>query len=226
MQLKHLFLLPLILIIFILFPGCSEPSTKTEITIVSPSWTNSDGWKKFYTNDSDYYNYSFTSHYTSTNNGNPVEVQMQKVSGSADHGYGVIFAIQKSDADANNKSMYRFLVSVSEGYYNLGQYDSTGNYTAISSGSTDSWKYSAAINTGYEEINTVNINFVSGTNTYSIKINNTLVDTFSHADPEVTVDLTGGKSGFYVSVGDETEEDFPNNPVDVRFKMITPISIP
>jgi hypothetical protein len=49
---------------------------------------------------------------------------------------------------------------------------------------------------------------------YAVYINDTLVHTFAEDNA-----ITGNRIGFQVSVGMESEESFPNTPVDVRFKQ-------
>jgi hypothetical protein len=56
---------------------------------------------------------------------------------------------------------------------------------------------------------------------YTISINGTWV--FGFGDSSLAV---GGQAGFYATVGSSSYERFPNTPVDVRFKMTSPIAIP
>jgi len=219
MKIRQVLILPLLLFIIFLFSGCPTPSTNTDLPVVSASWTTYDSWRRFYTNDIDDLGISYMSSISTTADNFPIEVQMKKITGSADYGYGVLFCKQI------NGSMYRVMLST-HGYYNIWEKDSSGNYTAISDNgsvtSPSSWVYSSAINTGYEAVNTVIISYADPN--YSLKINGTTMESFDRTAE--SVDLTTGVSGFYVSVGDNTNEKFPNTPVDVRFKMIAPVAFP
>lgn len=213
-------MLPLILFIFLLFSGCPDPSDNDskedddDPVIVAPRWETYDGWRRFYTNDPDYCDYSFTSYYDLTDNKLPIVVETKKISGNKDYPYGVIFCRQP------NGDMYRIWINT-EGWYRISSCDYEGTDVEI-----EPWTFNSLINTGYGSSNTIEIDF--SITIYNITINGgTPIISFNKAAGGAGgyLNLIGGKSGFYTSVGIEADEDFPN-VVDIRFRMTAPITVP
>ena len=213
MRLKYLSALPLIFFIFLLLPGCPNPGDDDDgPAIVSPRWDTYDGWRRFYTNDPDYYNYSFYYYYDLTDGLFPIVVETQKISGHDYHAYGVIFCYQ------SDSSMYRVWIDT-DGWYRISSRDSLGDDAEIVGWTQDTTN----INTGYGITNTIEISYIDPD--YTLTINGANITSFDKAAGGY-LDLTGGKSGFYASIGDATDEDFPNVPVDIRYKMTAPITVP
>lgn len=121
--------------------------------------------------------------------------------------HGVIFCYQ----DDNN--FYRVLIDT-EGYYYIYK-NFSGNRTTI-----QTKKSSSALKPGYNALNTINVTRDTESQ-FTIKFNDN-PEVIIFTDDTGTTPLTGGRCGFYVAVGDETQEQFPNTPVDVRFKQILP----
>lgn len=163
------------------------------------------GYTRFYTNDSQYYGYSFW--YWDDPSVDPmttVETAVKKISGSSAHGFGIIFCVQ----DTNN--FYRILISANGGYNIWKKVNDT--WTSI-----QSWTQSGNINQGYGAVNTIKVTRVD--TTFYVYINEQYETCFDANE------FSGGKSGYYVSVGDSDYEKFPNTPVDVRFNQIQPLVV-
>jgi hypothetical protein len=183
--------------------GAGGPSVETI------SW-KSDGYGfiQYSTNDSAKLNYSMGCTYSSTNSApSVVTATVKKISGASTYGYGVLFAV----TDTNNR--YRVMIDCT-GYYRVDMISAGYTYAF------QDWTYDEAIHAGYDAQNTIAVTY-SAPN-YSVAINGTHMVSFP-ADGTVG---TSGYSGFYLSVGTSVEEDFPDTPVDVRFKMTAPVSIP
>lgn len=168
--------------------------------------SDGNGFIQYYTNDSSKLDKGI---YDTTNtNQTPMktlETQVKKISGKPRWGYGVIFCFQDTD------NFYRLLIH-ENGRYQIAK-KVGGKYLEPL---IKSWTDSSALYTGYNVVNTIKVTYVPDYS-FNIYFNGTLATTFT--DNDVTK-FSGGDYGFYVSVG--KDENFPNNPVDVRFKQITP----
>lgn len=149
---------------------------------------------------------SYTSSYTSA------EIEVNKMSGSIFYGVGMIFGA----TDKSLGSYYYFLIAPS-GHYSVYKIDGTGDSEIFP------WTTSTAINAGLGQLNKlkVDISYASGS-LYSLEffINETSVNTASQAGP------FNGYSGFIAFIGTSDYEEFPEVPVDVRFRMLSPAIIP
>jgi hypothetical protein len=74
---------------------------------------------------------------------------------------------------------------------------------------------SNSLNTGYNVINNLKVTY-DGSNTFTIYLNGQNVDSF------IDSSLSGGYAGYFVDISDEECENFPNEPVDVCFRMLQP----
>ena len=129
------------------------------------------------------------------------------MSGNANMDYGIVFCCQDSS------NCYRLEIRVN------GSYTLTKEVLNVESTLID-WTFSGDINTGYNVENVINVTYDDPTNTFSISFNdgegiNCIDSSFSE-----------GNSGFYARVGDDIDENFPDTPVDMRYKMNTPFTIP
>jgi hypothetical protein len=188
-----------------LIVSCSGGGSSVE-TI---SWkSDGNGFIQYSTNDSANLGSSMGCTYSSTNSTpSVVTATVKKISGAETYGYGVLFAV----TDTNNR--YRVIIDCT-GYYRVDMKSAGYSYTF------QDWTYNAAINLGYDVENTIAVTY-SAPN-YSVAINGTHMVSFL-ADETVGI---SGNSGFFLSVGTSANEDFPDTPVDVRFKMTAPVSIP
>lgn len=188
--------------------GCSKSGGETI------RWQDDGaGFIQFYTNQKTNYGKSFwRSHYPIVSPMVTVTTEVKKISGYSGSGYGIVFCYQ------DNYNFYRLLIT------------NDGRYTVIvkhgnSQKSTDTtlvpWPLtpSANLNTGYNVLNTIQITQSSPAN-FNISFNGTLEVSF------IDDTLEGGKYGYFVYVGPTGSENFPSQPVDVRFNQTNPIPTP
>jgi hypothetical protein len=184
----------------VILAACNTGSSDLPVSTVE--WElGEDGFTQFYTNDPQYYDYSFWSLYN--NQGSTTyEIECKKISGHREYAYGMIFA-------ADNSSLTEFYcVRISaNGGYGVWMKNGNAQQTAIKG-----WTKANELRTGYNTTNRIKVT-VSGTE-YKVYLNDAEVCQIS----TTAVVPFGTRIGYYVSVGDDTEESFPNVPVDVRFK--------
>jgi len=159
-----------------------------------------DGFIKLYCNYPELYNFNFKSFYSNTNYINEYEIECKKLSGAKNISYGLIFGA----TDSNENKYYGIDITV-EGYYIVYVVDDK-----IKTKIKD-WTKSEYLNTGYNEIN--NIKAKKMEKMYIVFLNGEQVFQFTEYD------FTGNKIGFNLFIGSEDEEEFPDYPVDVRFKI-------
>lgn len=170
---------------------------------------DNEGFVQLFTNDPQYYGYSFWNTYTQTNQSPmaTVTATVKKMSGSLSSGYGVIFCYQ------DNNNFYRLLITTG-GYYCVyekvgGTYNTIIPWTSIPS---------PHLNNGVGVENVISVAQPT-LNNFSIYFNGSFETSFSDSN------FSGGKSGFTMSVS-PTTENFPYTPEDVRFKMSSPVTYP
>lgn len=229
--------------------GFEEPPREGDYhEIVTKMWeTGSDNYNQFYTNDMRLSSRWGTSYWypvdCSSDTGQEYTAEVNKVSGRAAYGQGVIFCIQDTpDAggDLVAKNFYALLINTQGLYQVIKVVDRQQYCLKIEGADKNGWIKAVDpagafyIDRGMNKINTIKIE-TKDTNTndipeFSIYINNNLVYEFEESytkteDGLTTFDLfkysLGQKKyGFIVTLS--PAEDFPYIPVDVRFKMITP----
>jgi uncharacterized protein (TIGR02145 family) len=175
------------------------------------------GYFQFYTNDvanlaqsgGRGYFYINTTNYAPFNS---VETEVIKNSGSL-FMFGIVFCY----SDGNN--YYRFLIGTNGSYEILkivaGAY-SWYNFNTSSWQGNSSFNYpiSTRLNTGYGVSNKIKV-IATGGGKFDLYFNGTKEASFTDTN------LTTGKTGFNAYVGTSLFENFPNTPVDVRFKQIS-----
>jgi hypothetical protein len=185
----------------------AAPST----SIQTIKWQlDGNGSVQFLTNDAQYYKYLFWNTYTQTNESlmSTVTATVEKQSGCLYSGYGIIFCYQ------DNNNFYRLLIDAA-GQYSV--YSRVGgNYSAIIPWTTTP---SAHLNSGVGVANVISVTQQSPNN-FSVNFNGTQETLFSDGT------FTGGKAGFCMYIGDQTGENFPNTPEDIRFKLSSPVAYP
>ncbi len=178
-------------------------------------WVNfeeqTDGTVRFYTNDRRLLGVSGSTHWkVGTVSATPMSeftVTARKASGSAQGGYGVVFAA----ADAEH-----FLVVLIDTtqHYKVGKYTKESGLQVI----TD-WTAAAELSGGYVA-NTIKVAFTAP-NAYRIYFNgDTVGKYFEDGD---TPPYTGGFFGYVAEV--HGTDSFPDVPVDVSFTQVTPSDI-
>ncbi len=161
-----------------------------------------NGYTQFYTNDEacKYWNYW----YYGFNKANPmstVTIEAKKVSGKSTLPFGMVFCM-----DDHGENGYGFVIATNQTYCIFKFIDE--EITLISN-----WTGTPYIYSDSGAINVLSVTRNKTTGTVYFDINNNVVGSLSD------LEYSGGSSGFFVSV--QENEDFPNKPVDVRFKDVT-----
>ena len=188
-----------LLAILIGFMGCTST-----VPVESIFWeVDSNGFIQFCTNDPEYYNYYFYVWYEESYQTilDEVEIEVKKVSGYEWGGYGMVFCLQ------DENSFYVLLID-NTGYYAIYEKNYGSWIEHIE------WTYSNKLHKGYDKINTLKVDYNDFQNFFTISFNGSYVNSFSDYS------YNGGYSGCFVEIWGEEEESFPNNPVDIRFKLI------
>jgi hypothetical protein len=185
--------------LFVLLVGCDTGTSDLSISTIL--WElGDDGFTQLYTNDPQYYNWSFWHFCDNNNTQNTYEIECKKMGGSLECDYGMLFGASNLTQD-----QYYCVGITSSGYYIV--WNRNGDeYTTIKD-----WTRSDKIYTGYDRINSIKVT-QAGT-VYTVFLNGTQVYQFDDAT------ITGNRIGYYVRTGIEGAEEFPNSPVDVRFKQ-------
>lgn len=196
-------LMVLLLACAFVFIACDDGSGSTggsgNLPIKTIKWEKlSDGYTQFYTNDSKNYDYGFWN-VLENGNKNTYEIDCKKLDGDQGTAYGMIFGVSNTDL----KHYYSLWISCG-GYYCIWKYEDTE--AAV----VRKWTKINSLNQGYDTIN--NLKVINSGSDYSIYINGNEIDQFSDDT------IFGSRIGFYAEVSSETYENFPNRPVDIRFK--------
>jgi hypothetical protein len=181
--------------------GCPDPNKVTPVTIEWQKGT--DGFIQYSTNDPKKYAYAFWNSYVnSSGDVNVYEIECKKISGYSNIGYGMIFGF----VDNNN---YYSLIITNTGYYQIGK-RVKGTTTVV-----QAWLTSTHLNTGSNVLNTLKAVYSPTDKRYTVYLNGNNVAMFNE-----DANVTGGtKIGFYASVSSQANENFPDTPVDIRFRQ-------
>ncbi len=199
--------------VFMLLVSCGQSSnnSSTSTSIQTIQWQlDGNGFVQFSTNDPQYYNYIFWNTYTQTYESlmSTVTATVEKQSGSLYAGYGIVFCYQ------DNNNFYRLLIDAA-GQYSV--YSKVGGtYSAIIPWTTTP---SLHLNSGIGVENEISV-IQQSPNNFSVNFNGTQETTFSDNN------FSGGKAGFCASIYDQTHENFPYTPEDIRFKLSSPVAYP
>jgi len=210
------YFVPVCLFFILVLTSCPSDSSGSSILPTKTiRWEDDrNGYTQFYTNDTQYYEMSFWMYFSATNITDVYHVECRKISGSHYYGYGLIMR------SSSEEKFYRIEIA-SDGSYRYSKFDETkpegSRFSTIRT-----WEESSHINKGNNKLNRIRAvkdNGYAGPGVkYSVYLNNQKVDDFiDDSEP-----ITTARIGFSVTVGDEEYESFPNTPVDVRFKRITP----
>lgn len=204
---KPVVFLPLAAALCILFSACDnspgDPGYTLKVDTIKYVRDN-DGFYQFASNDKQYCGYAFWFYWNNglhmTNGGTIIEAQVKKLSGAKNFGYGLIFGY-------TNNNSYQLLINYWGWYCLLTRMGNTFNMLM-------DWSFSPYLITGYNKINTIK---VSNNNSgfYDIYFNDIFVNRTS------SIMLTEGTGlGFISSIGYSSNENFPMEPVDCRFKLL------
>ena len=211
---KKIVLSYLLGISLISFYSCDNSTGGTpSIATETINFQDDNGWIQYKTNDSTKYEHGNWYYYNASEETEMTEliVNCNKISGASHSGYGIIFCHE------DNSNFNRLLITKNGSYQILDK--TNGTNTLI----TD-WTYSEYLNTGYDVINQLKITYNSSTDNFNFYCNNNLVTTIARAT--FPGNRLSGKSGFYASIGSETDENFPEVPVNIKYQMLAPVSIP
>ena len=201
----------LVSLVCILLISCGHSSNQSNpsTSIQTIRWQlDGNGFVQFSTNDPQLYHYIFWNAYTQSNEVEmtTVTATVKKQSGSLFGGYGIVFCYQ----DVNN--FYRLLIDAA-GHYNVYSKVS-GTYSAIIP-----WTPSTHLNNGVGVENVISVTQQSPNN-FIVNFNGVQETLFGDGN------FTGGKAGFCAYIDDQADENFPNTPADIRFKLTAPVAYP
>lgn len=193
-------------VVLLAVSSCSQAGSSTPVSTIM--WKqDSSGSIEFSTNDASYYNYYLVDPLTqeTQNTMTTVSAKVDKVSGAANVGFGLVFCYQ------DIKNYYAVLI------------DAQGQYTFIKSVSgtvTTLIKFNtpttATLNSGLGASNVITVSLNSSTNTFTIGFNGTTETTYTDNS------FTGGEAGFYAVVGSSSDENFPAHPETIQYSMLKP----
>ena len=190
----------MLLTAFFALLGCNNGTTNLDVETIRWDQKDNDGFFRFYTNDSQNYGRPFAALSDQVNNSATYEIECKKVSGHQEIAYGLVFGA------VDYENFYSLNISTT-GYYTLSKRNSS-NLMPIKE-----WERSDKLLTGYNKLN--NLKVVKAGSRYTVFINGTEVHQFTDSS------INGNKIGFFAWVGDESDESFPNKPVDIRFREVT-----
>lgn len=200
-KIKNICLLTIITISF----SCSLNET-IDLPINTINWEKDQNDSfQFYTNSTEYYGYCFFNTFQNQSNStvDTFEIELKKISGSMSWGYGMTF----NYIDIDN---YSYFIIDSTGYFKIGENNSNG-YTTFRD-----WNDDHSINSG---LNVSNILKVEKEDYYyKFYINDIEVHKLYRGHFEYSNEST--HFGFLVDIGTEQDENFPNEPVDVRINIL------
>ncbi len=210
-KLSVLWIFLAVMVIGFLFAGCENPAGGDRPTTINYT-LGSDGFYQFYTNDPDNYGYGYWVVGPNPNaDHNVYEVECKKISGYGGNGYGMIFG-----ASNEITNLYYYVLIETSGWYTIRKTVQEGtnfisesvivNNTAL--GGT--WRAASQLTTGYNKLNTIKV--VTTATTFEVFFNNVSVGIFDDYN------AYGNRGGFYTSIGSAANENFPNTPVDTRFR--------
>jgi hypothetical protein len=176
------------------------------------------GRYQFYTNDEQFYGYV---HWYFMQNPkadkDDYEIITNKLSGAPYTGYGMVFCV-KNIPELEDNEYYRLLITV-EGHYQINKRvvndEGTGfRWNILVPETGNNWPGSPHLKSGYNQDNTLRVKKTG--NTFTVYFNGQVERQFTDSDP-----IEGnGRIGFYAGIGSEENENFPNQPVDVRFSLV------
>ena len=192
--------------------GTAPPDTPPAYTgkVTTITWQpDLAGFTQFFTNDSTYIRTNGWSEWTwgaaTQQPMSALETQVKKISGDPTMGLGVTFCVQ----DAGN--FYVVYADVT-GWYSIGKVVA-GSYTSIQAW-TNANTGGTVLYQGYGYVNDILVNSNSSTHQFAVSFNGIQTATFTDSS------FSGGAFGFVVGIS--ANEDFPTQPVDVRFLQKEP----
>jgi len=189
-----------LLVLAFVLATCSNGLTDLPIETIGFE-LHEDGFYQFYTNDPDYLGKARGIIFDN-DHPNTYEIECKKISGSRWYSYGMLFGHHETDI-----TKYYIIMITVDGYYFIGKNNNT-KWTDITKGD-EGWVYSNNLKKNYNKMNSIKITKTESL--YEIYFNGKKEMQFSDKD------YFGDKYGFFASIGEIDEENFPNKPVDIRF---------
>ncbi|HHT06864.1 MAG TPA: hypothetical protein GXZ97_11480 [Hydrogenispora sp.] len=204
----------LLLLVSLLFTvGCGKKSSSSKPKEVHGWFAEKDGWVRFYTNSKEVYGWGFWAWDDIEENPMKiVETSVKKISGNPDYGYGIVFCLRKISEETE---FYRLIINT-YGYYLVSKKVNVDEWTHDLVDDDNEWNYTDKLYKGYNVENKIKVEYDSTTKTFKIYFNDKYVTSFEDST------FTGGKFGYYASVGQKEEENFPKTPVNILFKQHQP----
>ncbi len=203
-------LLSFVTLIAALFSSCDMAFAPVEEEITIEFEETTDNYIRYSTNDTGKYtrDYIHVIEGTDQNQVTEITLELKKDSGYDSGDYGVVFGYE----DSNN---YYLLSIDTFGKYSVKKKVYGTLYTIRD------WNYDTdtALVTGYNQLNTITILINNSLNSYEIYFNSNPNYETSFSDSN----FSGGSIGFFVYIGSMQAENFPAEPVDVSFKLISPV---
>ncbi|NLC53732.1 MAG: hypothetical protein GX770_07180 [Firmicutes bacterium] len=150
-----------------------------------------------------------------------VEASVKKLSGSASAGYGIVFCLQNENnfytLISNIQGEYLIVKMVNGEWYVVDEwYDNDAGI--IKNGDMVYSQY-LHLGYGYDDVeNQIKVKY-NNDNTFTISFNGQEAATFKDGS------FSGGYYGFYAETGSAEDENFPDEPVEVWFKLHQPVIV-
>jgi hypothetical protein len=171
-----------------------------------------EGFIRYFTCDGSLYGDTWWNYYWETDNTpmSTLEVEYTKKSGSY-WPAGVVF-------NHKDNSNFCHMQIFTDGRYCI--VEKYLNHNTYLVGKT----YSSLFNTGLNVMNKIRIEWNDTTDAFDFYANDTFLVSVPLSD--FPSGRNGGKSGFISAVGTSTVENFPDEPVDFRYRMLQPVVFP
>lgn len=210
---RNIPLFTFVVVCVFLFAACSAGGAG-DTSYQSILWQiDGNGDYQLKTNDPQYCNGTFYKYMADEIVMDTAEIECRRVSGYSHMGYGLVFCY-----DSSTDVRYRMLITVNGSYKISEMYKDGDSY---SYNTLVDWTSSGgAINTGYDMSNTLKVVWDSGSSNFDFYINDIFIVSLPLAN--FTNQRTGGQIGFIAPIGSESQESFPQTPVDYRFKLLQP----
>ena len=191
-------LFAVVFIFFVSYDGNSQSTGNRAVSTIA--WMQDGaGFIQYSTNDPENLRSGWWK-FTDNILGNIYQIECKKISGALDHGFGLVFGASNTD----NQKFYVLLISADGCYY---IFKEDGKKRTI----IKDWTISERIKTGYNVTNTLKV--VKNGTEFTVFLNGGQVYQFKDSS------IKGDRLGYWVTVGDQNEESFPNRPVDVRYRQ-------
>jgi hypothetical protein len=199
----------------ILVGACSDDSgSSSPLTVAFDTPQDGDGDVQYYTNDPAQYGEQLFEPFSAEDP--PVyKMKVKKISGSRTAGYGMAFCIEGYRNDITG--FYRVLITVDGTYQVMKAYKNNNGWTEvyfIPDTEDGAQPKAEHLITGHKTENTIEIKRPDpqDSTTFEVYFNGQYENRFIDPDP-----LTGTDIAYWTNIGQENEEKFPDEPVDVRF---------